>query len=196
MSVKVTCICPCNRPQDIPNVIDCYISQNYDNKELLILNDDGDQSYTSVDNRIFPWSEGIGLTIGNKRNILCSHAWGEIIIHMDSDDYFAPGFITRAVEQLQTCDLTGLSKAYFHKGDEVYLYEYTGSQPYVIGSGMAYWKRVWERKPFRGVQSGEDMHFQSGNIVKPMDYLDGFYATIHDSNTSSHKALPYMKRIK
>lgn len=192
--LKVSIITPLSRNRDIPNVIDNYLRQDYPNKELCILNDDGRTDYMDVENKIWVWGQA-GLNIGQKRNQLCSLAKGEIIIHQDSDDSYASDYIARCVEQLQSCDMTGLSKAYFHRGDELYLWEYSGSQPYVLGSGMAYWKRMWEQKPFRPIQTGEDLHFQTG-LIKPLDYIDGFYATIHDNNTSSHKALPNMKRIK
>lgn len=192
----ITVITPLSRNTDIPNAIENYMRQDYPDKELCILNDDGRTDYMSVDNSIWVWGQP-NMNIGMKRNELCALAKGEIIVHFDSDDWYAPDYITRCVQQLQSCDITGLSSAYFHKGDEIYLYEYKGSQPYVIGSGMAYWKRVWERRQFRPIQSGEDMHFQASNgIVKPHGYLEGFYATIHENNTASHKALPYMKRIK
>jgi hypothetical protein len=190
----VTVITPLSRNRDIPNVLDNYLRQDYHNKELTILNEDGRTDYMSVEKKIWVWGRS-GMNVGEKRNELCSLAQGEIIVMMDSDDWFAPDYITRCVEVLQKADITGLSSAYFHKGDEIYLYEYKGSQPYVIGSGMAFWKRVWEKNPFRPIQSGEDMFFQTG-IIKPHGYIDGFYATIHDNNTASHKALPYMKRIK
>lgn len=193
---KVTVITPLSRNRDIPNVMENYLRQDYANKELCILNDDGRTDYMDLEKRIWVWGQA-GLNIGQKRNELCCLAKGEIIVSFDSDDWFASDYITRCVEQLQSCNITGLSSAYFHKGDEVYLYEYSGSQPYVIGSGMAYWKSVWDNKPFRPIQSGEDMHFQANaGIIKPLDYIDGFIAHIHDNNTSSHKALAHMKRIK
>lgn len=135
-------------------------------------------------------------TIGEKRNILCSQANGDVIVMMDDDDHFAPDYVARCVAQLQHCDTTGASSAYFLGQDAAWLYEYTGSQPYCMGSGMAFHRRVWERSPFRCVNEGEDGMFcaNAGRVV-PHGYLNGFVASIHGGNTASHKQLHRMRSV-
>lgn len=194
--MRVTVITPLSRNRDIQNTIDNYLRQDWPDKELCIFNDDGRTDYMDVEQKIWVWGEQ-GRTIGYKRNELCRLAKGEIIVHFDSDDHYEPDYITICVAALSNTDITGLSAAYFHKGNEIYLYQYTGGQPYVIGSGMAYWRKCWERHPFEDIQVKEDAKFQANNgIIRSHGAIDSFYAVIHDSNTCSHKTLPYMKRIK
>lgn len=138
-----------------------------------------------------------GGAIGAKRNkaIECSSA--DIIIHMDSDDIYAPDYISRCVEQLKTCDTTGVSSAYFTNGVRSWLYEYKGSQRYVLGSGMAYHRRVWEKNKFKDTSKGEDTIFcANAGIIKPLNYLEGFIAQIHNSNTESQKVIHLMKPVE
>src|SRR5690606_15922277 len=126
-------------------------------------------------------------------------ATGEIIINSDSDDWFAPNFITRSVTHLMRsgADMTGLSSAYFYlPHSQLWLYQYRGGQPYVLGSGMCYHRHVWQRKPYPDIKVGEDLEFQTnaGRII-PHDNIHLFMAMIHGKNTASHKQLSTMKRI-
>ncbi|SMH62046.1 glycosyltransferase family 2 protein [Azospirillum agricola] len=53
--------------------------------------------------------------IGEKRNILAEHATGEIILHMDDDDFYAPAYVERMVGWLeQGFDLVKLSGWFLH----------------------------------------------------------------------------------
>lgn len=176
--MKVSVITPCSRPDDLPNLHRVFDSQDYEDKELIVINGEG--------------------SIGAKRNKACNIATGEIILMMDSDDWYAPDFITRSVTHLiqSGAAITGLNKAYFFGQGNMWLYEAKFKQPYVIGSGMTYYKSVWEKGHFPDKNSGEDLDFQANKgIIRPMDYLDGFMAMIHGNNTASHKQLSHMKRV-
>lgn len=142
-----------------------------------------------IDHRVAP--------IGQKRNDLCEYAKGEIIIHMDSDDMYADDWVERSVAYLKKgWDMTGLKSAYFASDTEAWLYQFKGSQPYVCGATMCYWKAHWERFKFKPYISGEDTAFCAlGGKIKAHDYIDGFVATIHDSNTCSHMQVQYMDKI-
>lgn len=155
----------------------CVKGQTYGNVEHIIVHDET-------------------ASIGAKRNIACNQARGEIIVHFDDDDLYASDYISKCVEQLQTCDTTGLSSAYFTDGVKAWVYEYRGKQPYICGSGMAFWKRIWERNKFKDISNGEDTMFcaNAGYII-PHGYIDGFIARIHSKSTASHKAVPSMKEI-
>lgn len=198
----VSVIMPCSRNEDLPRAIDIFLSQDYKEKQLLIGLDslDGvDLSQYGEDSNVFTFFEGVKETIGKKRNRLINAAHGDIICHFDSDDYYAPDFITRSVAHLlrTKAAITGLSKAYFYKPHtNMWLYEKNFKQPYVIGSGMCYHKEVWSRKPFPDTNNGEDLEFQAnaGKVIAH-EYIHGFMAMIHNNNTASHKAIAGMKRI-
>lgn len=199
--MRVSVITPCSRPEDLSRLIEIYHAQDYQDKELSILMDVyGVHTAMSVGDRIWQWGTEKKMTVGAKRNELVENATGEIVIHFDSDDYYAPDFITQSVNHLLNsgADLTGLSTAFFFQNDPeaAWVYEYKGQQPYVIGSGMCYYKSVWERNKFKDISEGEDRLFL-GNAgkVSPHNYVSGFCAFIHGKNTCSHKSLQSMKSV-
>lgn len=142
------------------------------------------------------WMTGKEYSLGEKRNRLCQAAKGEIIIHADSDDLYAPDWISKSVEHLLKtgAGITGLSSAYFYKHPDLLDYTFRGSQAYALGATMCYHKHVWQRKPFKDINSGEDTLFLSGNKVVPHYYKRSFLATLHGGNTSSHKNMAIFKK--
>lgn len=199
----ISCIMPCNRPEDVPLAVEIFLSQDYKNKELLILMDrdqfDQVKHYRSETVSIYQLHDGYAQTIGAKRNWLNAIAKGDIVFMQDSDDYIASDFLTRSYNHLVAtgADTTGLASAYFYQPHtKMWKYEYKGAQKYVLGSAMMYYKRVWQRRPFPDQQIGEDAAFlaNAGRII-PHNYINGFLAVIHGKNTNSHTQTLYMKRV-
>jgi len=48
------------------------------------------------------------LSIGNKRNILLDRCQGDIIVHIDDDDYYAPDYLERMIKALEGHDFCAL----------------------------------------------------------------------------------------
>jgi len=198
-----------NREKFIPFAIAYFFNQNYRNKELVII-DDGKESVAHLipkhpSIRYF-YTDPIG-TIGLKRNYACEKARGEIIIHMDDDDWYAQDWIRQQVNCLLNsgADMCGLQHIHYYSiiMDKLYTvirqYE-DGSDPkdWVAGGTLAYWKSFWEKHPFKDLQKGEDDDFiqKSGARLFVHDYRDGFVALLHPYNTvirsfenPKHKAL-------
>ena len=81
----------------------CFLSQTYRNAEWLILDDSEskDPNFGNADTGdIRYFHSGDKLTIGEKRNFLIEKASGEIIIHFDDDDFYAPNYVEKAVGHL------------------------------------------------------------------------------------------------
>lgn len=136
--------------------------------------------------------------IGTKRNILCSITDADIIINLDSDDIYAPDWVTRCVSAIQGFDMVGLQSCYFHDvvNDDVYEYKNSSPQIYFPEATLAYWRKTWERKPFADTSEGEGQQFvANGGIKRDIGYKDGFLATIHGANTCGHDAVRYMKKL-
>lgn len=189
----VTVITPCSRPADIPRIKEVFKSQDYQAKEMLILMDA--EGYTKdTEENIYQW--GIPkASIAAKRNHLCEHARGEIILHMDSDDWFAKDWISRTVQHMQEtgADTTGIDHAWFYKAhSQLWQYRWNGKCKYVVGGTMAYKKSIWQNNPFRETKDGfgEDTLFmqKAGKII-PHSHHDGFVAMIHDNNSTSHNGV-------
>lgn len=190
----VTIITPLSRNHDLPKVIANYLRQDYPNKELCIFNDDGRTDYMNVEQRIWAWGEA-GRSIGYKRNELCRLANGDIIVMLDSDDFFAPNYISLAVEQLKSCNVTGMNKAFFYKPHtNLYKYEYKGNQPYVLESGMAFHRSVWDKNKFTDTNNGEGLKFlTNAGRISPIKDMDCFCAMLHDQNTQTGKDMSLFK---
>lgn len=211
--MKVSVIMPSNRPDFLPRAIEIFRSQDWEDKELIIIPTEyntrrcGHLAVPEPNIKLFAVPPDC--TIGERRNLACDWAEGEVIIHFDDDDWYAPNYITKSVEHLKAtgADATGLSSAFFYlapKGlgpesphaESAWEYSYTGSQPYVIGSGMCYYKRIWEQNDFKCINEGEDAAFcaNAGRVI-PHSYKEGMVAMIHARNTASHKQLRHMKQI-
>ena len=91
-----------NRREFVSQAIHYFLRQDYPNKELIII-DDG----TDIISDLVPDNQCIRYlhldhraTIGAKRNIACQQAKGEIIVHWDDDDWYAPHRLSYQLEAL------------------------------------------------------------------------------------------------
>jgi glycosyltransferase involved in cell wall biosynthesis len=139
------------------------------------------QDYPNIVEHVFHYGKG---TIGEKRNRCNEIAIGDIIVHMDSDDYYATDWVSKCVKLLQdnpTVDIIGLSQ-FYATGN----FKYVGSNnsKIVWGATMAYRKTFWESNKFKNIQVGEDYFFCKNANVLINPYIDGFLASIHSGNTS------------
>jgi glycosyltransferase involved in cell wall biosynthesis len=139
-------------------------------------------------------------SIGAKLNEGIDRATGDIIVRFDDDDLYADDYITRAVSFLTGkpgCNLTGLSKFYLYNPytGGMWWYDYKGSMPYVAGSGMTFYKSVWQDNKFPDKSIGEDAEFNMKiRGVYPHGY-DGMVAIIHGANTDSHSNLHTFQKV-
>lgn len=191
----VSCIMPTSGREDfIPLAIEYFLRQNYTNKELIIL-DDGAKSIEDMlpesGNIYYHHTEHKFSTVGAKRNHANSLSQGEIIVHLDDDDWYAPQWIARQVDCLRDtgADICGLREVLFYSPSKKISWKYTyppNEQPWVAGATMAYRKEFWSNHPFKNMQVGEDNHFvwYSGAKVACHDYMGGFISIIHAANTS------------
>jgi glycosyltransferase involved in cell wall biosynthesis len=104
MSGMVSVITPTrNRDRFLKNALTYFRDQDYTNIEWLIL-DDGLQASEYLDDltdeNIFYQHMDRKISIGEKRNTLIEKAKGEIIIHFDDDDYYAPNYVSSMVSAL------------------------------------------------------------------------------------------------
>jgi glycosyltransferase involved in cell wall biosynthesis len=110
----VTAIMPTgNRPDFALQAIRCFLSQDYANSELLVL-EDGTSSlagHLPGDPRVRHVVTGrASRSIGAMRNEACQLARGEIVAHWDDDDWYGPGRLSRQVAAIRDgdADITAL----------------------------------------------------------------------------------------
>lgn len=83
------------------------LAQTYPNIEWLIYDDSEE-----VNKEASAWAESNihyihsqeRVSIGEKRNRLIEKATGEIIVHFDDDDYYAPGYVAEMLDTMQSTD--------------------------------------------------------------------------------------------
>jgi glycosyltransferase involved in cell wall biosynthesis len=95
-----SCVCPTfNRPHLLNELVYCFLNQDYENKELIILNDKVDVIYQYNDPRvkIFNYNERF-YSLGAKRNRSRDLVNGEYIFIMDDDDIYYSNHISRLIE--------------------------------------------------------------------------------------------------
>jgi hypothetical protein len=126
--------------------------------------------------------------IGDKRNLGCSRAAGEIIAHWDDDDYSAPERLADQVGRLIETGkaVTGYRSMRFTDGKRWWLFTYR--QHNALGTSLCYRKEWWQQYPFPPKHVGEDGEFTNwaanrGQLVT-VDAGELMYARNHTGNTS------------
>lgn len=194
----VSCIMPtANRHQYIPFAIENFLHQDYQNIELIII-DDGKEPIHSLlpnDSRIrYSYSTKVKTT-GTKRNLACEQAAGKIIIHWDDDDWYASDWVSQQVDYLKnsSADICGIEHVNFYSTITDTLWKGTALnrnnphyRSFLYGATLSYPKKFWEKNPFQNRQAGEDSEFLNspGAKLYAHDYIDGFIAILHPKNTT------------
>src|SRR5579885_1307402 len=124
----ISCIMPTrNRRGFVEQAIEFFRTQDYPRKELIII-EDGEPflcaDLAQEENTKYLFFPG-QLTIGEKRNIACSLARGNIICQFDDDDYYGSERLSKQIEPIlkDEADITGL----------------TMDVVYHVPSGVAWW---------------------------------------------------------
>jgi glycosyltransferase involved in cell wall biosynthesis len=94
-----SCICVTyNRPHLLNELLYCFLNQDYENKELIIINDQSTVEYSYDDSRIkiyniierFP-------SLGAKRNYSRNLFNGDFVFYMDDDDIYYSNHISKLI---------------------------------------------------------------------------------------------------
>lgn len=171
MKPLVTAVCPIvGRIKYIPGLIDCFLNQTFDDSELLIVEDGGDEVTEYLATTLLQWDtkiryklfDGSRMPTGMKRNVTNGFARGEIIIHMDSDDWHAPNYIADSVEHLQRSgkQVVGYHDILYYRESDGGMFKYRfGGEAYASGASQCYWRTYWREHPFKHIIVGSDAQF-------------------------------------
>ena len=192
----VSCIMPtADRRAFIPQAIRSFLKQDYRARELIIV-DDGLDSVADL----IPDDESVRYirlsercSMGAKQNLACERARGEVIVHMDDDDWNAPWRVSYQVDALSRTSprkLCGLSRVLFFEpaGQRAweYVYPLTG-RPWVYGATFCYCRRFWEQHRFPDMNEGADTTYVwnlNADEVLALEDHRFLVATVHAGNTS------------
>ncbi|MFL5238330.1 MAG: glycosyltransferase [Rhizomicrobium sp.] len=198
-SPLVSCIMPTyNRRSLVAQSIRYFLRQDYESRELLIIDDGPDAigDLVPADPRIRYFRLPSKLSIGAKRNLACEEARGDLILHWDDDDWHAPHRISYQVSSLlqQGSDLCGLRIVLFydrHK-HQAWRYEYPAAERFwVHGNSFCYRREFWQRNRFPDVDVGEDTRMlwaaRAGRMIG-LDDHSVHVSIMHGANVSAREA--------
>jgi ADP-heptose:LPS heptosyltransferase/glycosyltransferase involved in cell wall biosynthesis/SAM-dependent methyltransferase len=194
-AVLASCIMPtANRRRFVPSAIAQFLAQDYPSKELVIL-DDGDDSVADLipsDAAVRYLRTPRHQNLGAKRNAACEAARGDIILHWDDDDWYAPNRIRLQAEALCESDaeLCGIDRVLFVDPRARTAWEYvypSGGAPWVCGATLCYRRDFWRAHPFSNTNNGEDTRFAAAVHPDRLHVLPDnhfFVGLIHAGNSS------------
>lgn len=205
----VSCIMPTrDRPDFAMQAVDYFLRQDYPERELIIVDDSLNdwQGLLPKDPRIRYYRTRRDESIGVKRNRACELARGEIIVHWDDDDWYAPHRIRVQVEPLlaQEADISGLTDTVFFELDTWQFWRC--KRPLhrrlfvenVHGGTLTYWRYIWqERSRFPDRSIAEDAIFlrravRRGARVKKLSNVGLFLYVRHKENSWSFSCGRYL----
>ena len=190
----VSCILPTHdRPGFVAEAVRGFLGQDYPNRELVVV-DDGLEPIAHllpVDARVRYLRLPQVRTIGDKRNLACDNARGEIIAHVDDDDWYPPDRLTIQVRALTEsgAPICGTSTLRFVDplADHAWIYSYP-APGWVAGATLVYRRSHWQRHRFPSLQIGEDQRFletgQGRTAIVDLRDPNLCLATVHTRNTS------------
>lgn len=189
----VSCIMPTwNRREFVPLAIRYFLRQDYDRRELIVV-DDGDDCVEDLipdDPRVrYLRLEGRH-RVGEKRNLACERARGELIAHWDDDDWSAPHRLRVQVGALRGADACGSVELLYYEleGGRAWRYRYSGRRrPWVVGGTLVYRHDVWRRSPFPDLHVGEETPFLdrlAPERVRVLEDSSYYVGLIHRRNTA------------
>src|SRR4030095_12998465 len=159
------------RSEFAAKALQCFLSQTYANRELIIFDDLNEPSFSNdvQTDGIYYLRHDTQLTIAEKRNFCCGMASGEVVCHFDSDDWSAPERIADQVERLKESrkGLTGYHSAFFYDEDNKKAYWYDRMVTnFVLGTSMCYLKSFWKDHPFRETKYQREDNYFCGEANK------------------------------
>ena len=167
--------------------IDSYLSQDYENRELLVV-DDGPESIGDLVKDIprCLYINHPAKNLSEKRNVGAREARGEFIVNFDADDWSGPHRITDQVEMMQrnSSQIGGYGKAFWY--DFVYK-KSSYYQGFLWGASMIYRRDYALAHPWDETCSiAEDQRFlgpaRERKSVVACAGDENFVATMHDRN--------------
>lgn len=190
MKVSIT-VPTYNRSAFFEGLYRCFQHQTYKDIELLIY-DDSPERTSFFDEKNNPrvkyfYSEN-RLTIGEKRNYLIEMAEGEVIVHFDDDDFYAPRYVEYMLSLFGTeYDFVKLSGWFVYQVENKFLgywdtkndsddcflvapatpvqfvrLDGKGSSLTGFGFSYAYKKQVYKNVQYGAINFGEDYEFITG----------------------------------
>ncbi|MGL5314592.1 MAG: glycosyltransferase [Peptostreptococcaceae bacterium] len=161
-----------NRIYCIENMINNFLRQNFDTKELIIvINNDSiniEDISTFIEDTsnitIYKLSESISL--GTCLNYAIERSKYNYIAKFDDDDYYGPNYLNEVHDAFNNfnCQIVGKYKTYYYlEKYKKLILKKDGSQncfvSSIMGSTICFKKEIFSKVKFRDISSREDFYF-------------------------------------
>lgn len=163
----------------INNIIENYLRQSIDKKELIIIinNDNIDielfTSYTFKNSNIYVYKLPQSISLGECLNFGVSLSNYNFIAKFDDDDYYGPYYLKESYDILSSnyCDIVGKNKTYYYIEElNKLVLKNNGIEnnfvPSVMGSTLCFKKNLFDNVKFRDLEFREDYFFNSDCLKK------------------------------
>jgi glycosyltransferase involved in cell wall biosynthesis len=191
----VSCIMiTANRGHLVHRSAQCFASQSYKNKELVVIDDGSEdlepilQQYAPGHFRYLRLEKKEGQNLGFLRNLGLDEAKGEYIAQWDDDDWYHPDRLTQQISALESgYDACCLQATLMHLNVEPYLeHPYVGILPNGVPGTIVHRNNPDARYPLE--RRGEDTTFldfwmQRRYHILPREYSHLFIRCFHGNNT-------------
>ena len=133
---KISAICcTYGRFECVQRVINCYLAQDYPNKELIIYNTDAENPYVDYGCKLLPYGVLIinrstdfltkepYTNVGAIRRDALQFAEGDYVVTWDDDDIFLPHFMSQGIDRMKQTGLPSFKPemSFFYSGDNLRL---------------------------------------------------------------------------
>lgn len=190
-----SCIMPTSgRRAFVPQAIRLFQSQDHAHKELIVYDNGADSVADLIpdDPQIRYYRDESRRPLGDKRNLACAMACGDILLNWDDDDWYAPWRIRYQVTALMDtgADICGIDHVYFLDEERKRAWQYVyphDRERWVCGATLCFRREHWQNHPFRSLYIGEDTRFVHETDLDRIAVLpetDFFIGRIHKGNTS------------
>lgn len=158
------------RQKNIRNVFKNYKNQKFEEKELLIILNKDDMNIRKWKKRaerhknvsVYQLPEHYSL--GKCLNFAIRKVKYDIIAKFDDDDYYAPNYLTQAVESMKKHNADVVGKSEFFTYMEGLKMLVVRKSEMIAGATLVFKKQVWEKVKFSSVRVGSDTVFKKGCI--------------------------------
>lgn len=168
----VSCVCVTfGRRRLVNEMLYCFLTQDYENKELIIVNDKADEIFEYDDTRvrIYNLHERFS-SLGKKRNYSRELTKGEYIITMDDDDLYYSNHISKLVNFHMLhpeVDIVANIDHHYTEHNEGLRMRQELKCPF---NGSCISKKYWDNNKFPDEKScGEDLDFVENATRKFVD---------------------------
>lgn len=197
----ISCVCITNnRPKLLQNAINCFESQNYLNKELVISYPKEDmatkaiiQNLRNSDLKILSIEREQTDSLGNARNQAIVKCRGEYVCIWDDDDWYHSSRLSFQFNSMQ-------EKGYGYQASvltRILLYDTTSKQvylsfPYLWEGTILCRKVILLQNQYKNSNIAEDSHvvrfLSSRNLLFKIDHVPYLYIYVyHGNNTWNYK---------